>query len=70
MELMLHSSELMPGGSPTFRREEQIETLYADLEKVFKEAQKPVRIGDAFVDLRQPVDVVVGDGEEQVRLHT
>lgn len=32
---MLHSSELMPGGSPTFKSEEDIENLYDDLEKLF-----------------------------------
>lgn len=35
IEFMLHSSELMPGGSPTFRTAEQIEALYEHLEKVF-----------------------------------
>jgi hypothetical protein len=33
----LHSSELMPGGSPTFRSAEDIERLYADLEILFEE---------------------------------
>lgn len=33
---MLHSSELMPGGSPTFRTEESIEKLYEDLEILFE----------------------------------
>lgn len=32
---MLHSSELMPGGSPTFKTNASIEKLYLDLEKVF-----------------------------------
>lgn len=32
---MLHSSELMPGGSPTFSTEQDIECLYEDLEKLF-----------------------------------
>ena len=32
---MLHSSELMPGGSPTFRTNEDIEKLYSDLETLF-----------------------------------
>ena len=32
---MLHSSEFMPGGSPTFRTEEGIEHLYEHLDKVF-----------------------------------
>ena len=32
---MLHSSELMPGGSPTFKTEQSIEKLYADLNSLF-----------------------------------
>ena len=35
-EFILHSSELMPGGSPTFPDEASIETLYADLELLFE----------------------------------
>jgi hypothetical protein len=34
-EFMLHSSELMPGGSPTFRNRRDIERLYAHLEELF-----------------------------------
>ncbi|MBF0160762.1 MAG: deacetylase [Magnetococcales bacterium] len=34
-EFMLHSSELMPGGSPTFATEAAIDRLYADLELLF-----------------------------------
>lgn len=37
-EFMLHSSEFMPGGSPTFRTEESIEGLYRDLEQLFAKA--------------------------------
>jgi hypothetical protein len=33
--LMIHSSELMPGGSPTFRQAADIESLYKDLEVLF-----------------------------------
>lgn len=36
IEFMLHSSEFMPGGSPTFRTENDIEGLYRDLETVFR----------------------------------
>jgi coproporphyrinogen III oxidase-like Fe-S oxidoreductase len=32
---MLHSSEFMAGGSPTFLNERDIEQLYADLETLF-----------------------------------
>ncbi|NKG32778.1 deacetylase [Erwinia rhapontici] len=35
VEFMLHSSEFMPGGSPTFATEEHIEHLYQDLEQLF-----------------------------------
>lgn len=35
---MLHSSELMPGGSPTFRTEASIEKLYEDMEILFERA--------------------------------
>lgn len=37
MEFMLHSSELMPGGSPSFRTRSDIERLYAGLEALFEE---------------------------------
>jgi hypothetical protein len=35
VEFMLHSSEFMPGGSPTFKNQEEIEGLYRDLEALF-----------------------------------
>jgi hypothetical protein len=38
-EFILHSSELMPGGSPTFPDDASIETLYADLELLFEHAR-------------------------------
>jgi hypothetical protein len=37
-EFMLHSSEFMPGGSPTFRTADSIERLYHDLEQLFSAA--------------------------------
>jgi hypothetical protein len=40
IECMLHSSELMPGGSPAFRTEESIETLYEHLEQLFEHATR------------------------------
>ncbi len=33
--MMLHSSELMPGGSPTFRSADSIEVLYGDMRALF-----------------------------------
>lgn len=35
-EFMMHSSEMMPGGSPYFKTEEDIERLYSNLEEFFK----------------------------------
>lgn len=35
-EFMIHSSELMPGGSPTFKTNEDIDRLYADMETLFE----------------------------------
>jgi hypothetical protein len=35
LEFMLHSSEFMPGGSPTFKTEQDIEGLYRDLGQLF-----------------------------------
>ncbi len=37
---MLHSSEMMPGGSPTFKTKESIEILYKDLERLFLHISK------------------------------
>lgn len=36
VEYMLHSSEYMPGGSPTFKTQSDIERLYDDLEAFFE----------------------------------
>ena len=38
VQFMLHSSEFMPGGSPTFRTERDIEQLYDDLDILFSAA--------------------------------
>jgi hypothetical protein len=43
VEFMLHSSELMPGGSPTFPDEESIGVLYGGLESLFKWAHSRFR---------------------------
>ena len=43
IEFMLHSSELMPGGSPTFRTERSIDVLYDHLECLFEGAQAHYR---------------------------
>jgi hypothetical protein len=36
VELAVHSSELMPAGSPTFKTEEDIESLYGSLRVLFE----------------------------------
>lgn len=38
VEFMLHSSEFMPGGSPTFRTAASVEALYRDLDQLFSHA--------------------------------
>lgn len=43
VEFMLHSSELMPGGSPTFPMEESIEVLYQDMADLFAYASPHFR---------------------------
>src|SRR3989442_2474363 len=43
VEFMLHSSELMPGGSPTFQTHDDIEALYDDLELLLSEAVENFR---------------------------
>jgi hypothetical protein len=40
VEFMIHSSELMPGGSPTFPDKKAIEALYNDLEILFGMVRK------------------------------
>ena len=39
IEFMIHSSELMPGGSPYFRNEQSIEKLYQTLDATFRYAK-------------------------------
>lgn len=39
VEFMLHSSEFMPGGSPTFATQASIERLYRDMEALFGAAE-------------------------------
>ena len=38
VQFMLHSSEFLPGGSPTFRTARSVEGLYADMERLFEAA--------------------------------
>jgi hypothetical protein len=43
VEFMLHSSELMPGGSPTFQTQDDIEALYDNLELLLSKAVEKFR---------------------------
>ena len=43
VEFMLHSAELMPGGSPTFQTQGDIEALYDDLELLLSKAAETFR---------------------------
>lgn len=45
LEFMIHSSELMPGGSPTFMTERSIEKMYGHLEVLFE------RIANRYVGI-------------------
>lgn len=52
VEYMLHSSEYMPGGSPTFKTTDDIERLYDDLRQLF-EWLKPQVTGMTLADYAQ-----------------
>ena len=47
---MIHSSELMPGGSPTFKSEQDIERLYSIIESIFKYVKDSGYIGMTLRD--------------------
>jgi hypothetical protein len=49
LEFMLHSSELMPGGSPTFQTKVDIDLLYRHLELFFTQVSKEF-LGTTFAD--------------------
>ena len=44
---MLHSSEFMPGGSPTFQTEEAVDRLYDTLKTIFEQISLHFR-GSSF----------------------
>lgn len=52
IEFMLHSSEFMPFGSPTFPNRKSVETLYAHLEIVFEQASASCS-GATLAEFRQ-----------------
>lgn len=53
VEFMLHSSELMPGGSPLFHDEKAIALLYGNLEELFHTASSLKFIGATLQDYYQ-----------------
>jgi hypothetical protein len=60
IEFMLHSSELMPGGSPNFVDERAIETLYLHLETVFGRVAEHY-VGETLTGYQQRVFPNVGE---------
>lgn len=52
LEFMLHSSELMPGGSPMFRGAAQVDRLYESLEILFEELARSCR-GMTLAEFRE-----------------
>lgn len=54
VEFMLHSSELMPSGSPRFGSERKIERLYDELERLFEKASQSF-VGMTLSDYRDQV---------------
>ncbi len=52
-EFMIHSSELMPAGSPTFKDEKAIDKFYDDCDKLFAYAKKLGFCGATFDQLEK-----------------
>lgn len=55
VEFMLHSSELMPGGSPKFKTQDAIDKLYYDIETLFRKASscfEPVTLSEFYQEFR------------------
>lgn len=52
LEFMIHSSELMPNGSPYFPTEKSIEKMYADMECLFEHVSKLGYIGCTLKEYR------------------
>jgi hypothetical protein len=56
LEFMLHSSELMPGGSPTFRDAQSVERLFSDMEALFQYVSGTGARGATLADYRALFD--------------
>ena len=52
VELAVHSSELMPGGSPTFRTKEEVESLYTSLRALFEHVCRIGAVGMTLGEYR------------------
>jgi hypothetical protein len=62
-EFMLHSSELMPGGSPTLPDTESIEALYRDVEILFQRIEgrfRPATLGELHDDMALAASPLTG----------
>jgi hypothetical protein len=57
LEFMMHSSELMPAGSPTFQTAESIERLYSDMEALFQYVSDTGARGATLAETRAHCDV-------------
>jgi hypothetical protein len=64
IEFMLHSSELMPNGSPTFRTQRSIDLLYEQLEQLFEEARADYR-GATLAEFRDEFDCPIESGDRE-----
>jgi len=65
VEFMLHSSEFMPGGSPTFPGEREIDTLYGHLEQLFAESSG-FFAGATLAEFRETVAFQRNDRTQQL----
>lgn len=67
LQMMVHSSELMPGGSPRFRTLRDVQVLYRDLERLFELARSTCsaatlgEFANAWARARRPQAVGAGN---------
>ena len=48
LEFMIHSSELMPGGSPTFKNSKDIAKMYGDIRALFESLARHGLVGETL----------------------
>jgi hypothetical protein len=68
LEFMLHSSELMPGGSPTFKTAEQIETLYGHLASLYSHLATLGISGNTLMEYRHSMDMALKSQSNDLRM--